>query len=161
MAQHAFSNVFLPNLGPGTGLAILGFRAYAFGRTECCCVQSGFSAALGADAPEALADLLTFTRVLGASGTRKIGLTAPGCARMTQDELSIACALAAAQAWDQAAVCAHLSRLLGTPASAVLQSIITQIGDTFAGHGLGFEAPADARAVPAGTTPAFRLVSSS
>jgi len=158
VARHAISNVHITDLGPATGLAILGFRAHAFGRGDCCCVRSGFSAALGSDADEALQDLLVFTRILGCEGDRKIGLAAPGYGRLTRDELSIACAFSAAQAWDDVAMDAHLSWLLGGSVSQSLKAIVLKIGDMFAGHGMAIDAPTEARRVPAGTTPAFRIV---
>lgn len=161
MTRHAISKVALTDLSPASALAILGFRAHAFGRGDCCCVRSGFSAALGSDADEALADLLVFTRVMGSEGARKIGLAAPGCGRMTRDELSIACALSAAQAWDEVALDAHLSWLLGAVVPQSLTILVGKIGDMFAGHGMAFEAPVEARQVPASATPAFRLVKSS
>jgi len=161
VSRHAMSDVLLTELGPATALALVGFRAHAFGRADCCCVRSGFSAALGRDAHEALAVLLVFTRIMGHEGGRKISLAAPGCGRMTRDELSIACAFSAAQAWDDVAMDAHLSWLLGGPVPQSLKTLVGKIGDIFAGHGMAFEAPVEARRVPAGSTPAFRLVGTS
>jgi len=156
LAHHAFSDVFLPDLGPASGLIILGFRSHAFSCSDRCCVRSGFGAALERDAEEALGDLLVFTRIIGAEGSRKIGLTAPGCGRMTEDELSVVCAFAAAQAWDTVARDVHLRRLLAGQVSACLSTLVTKLSDTFAGHGLAIEAPEEKRAVCGGLTPAFR-----
>lgn len=156
MGQHSFSDIFLPDLGPASGLIILGFRSHAFGCSDRCCVRSGFGAALGQDADEALGDLLVFTRIISAEGSRRIGLTAPGCARMTADELSVICAFAAAQAWDTVARDIHLKRLLAGPIPASLPILVTRLSDTFAGHGLAFEVPKDRGAVPGGLTPSFR-----
>lgn len=159
MNPHQQSDVTLPELGTGTGLVLFGFRASVFGRADCHCVQSGFVSALGKDAGEALGDILTFARLLSDEGTRKIGLSAPGHGRMTRDEVSLACAFSAAQAWDQVALEAHLSWLIGGPVPPRLIKIVTKIADTFAGHSLAFRAPRSARRVPAGDTPAFRIVS--
>ncbi|MEM7741404.1 MAG: hypothetical protein AAF225_11460 [Pseudomonadota bacterium] len=159
MNPHQHSDVTLPELGTGTGLLLFGFRASVFGRAGCHCVQSGFASALGEDADEALSDLLTFARLLSNEGTRKIGLSAPGHGRMTRDEVSLACVFSAAQAWDQVALEAHLSWLIGGPVTPKLMRIVTKIADTFAGHSLAFYAPRSARCVPAGDTPAFRIVS--
>lgn len=139
--SHRFSDTLLPQLGPATGLLILGFRANAFGQSDCCCVQSGFRAALGRDADEALGDLLVFTRLMGRSGRRRIALTAPGCERMTRDELSLASGLAAAQAWDLDSRDRHLGELLAGPPTDALTELVTRIADTFAGHGLAFHVP--------------------
>lgn len=160
MAQHAFSGTDLPSLGAATGLAILGFRSHAFGCTDRCCVQAAFSSAFGTQAGETLADLLVLTRLVSGAGTRKIALTAPGCCRMTRDEVAIACALAAAQAWDPGAVEGHLRSLLAAPVPKALIDITLQIADAFAGRGLAFETPAAARPVPGAVTPAFRLSNS-
>ncbi|MEM7740031.1 MAG: hypothetical protein AAF225_04455 [Pseudomonadota bacterium] len=158
MNAHQLSDVTLPELGNGTGLVLFGFRAAVFGQADCHCVQSGFTSALGADAAGALEDILTFARLLGHEGTRKIGLSAPGHGRMTRDEVSLACVFSAAQAWDQVALEAHLSWLVGAPVPPRLVKIVTKIADSFAGHGLAFHAPRQARCVPAGNTPAFRIV---
>lgn len=159
MTHQSSRSVFLSHHGPATGLAILGLRAHAFGRADCCCVQSGFRAAFGAEAEAALADILLFTRLLAGASARRIALSAPGCDRMTRDEVSVACAFTAAQAWDDIALEAHLSWLLSGPVRLGLGDLVTRIADTFAGHGLAFEAPGEARPVPAGRTPAFRIAS--
>ncbi|MEO1043625.1 MAG: hypothetical protein AAFX52_15195 [Pseudomonadota bacterium] len=158
MNPHQHADVTLPELGTGTGLVLFGFRASVFGRADCHCVQSGFASALGDDAQEALNDILIFARLLSSEGTRKIGLSAPGHGHMTRDEVSLACVFSAAQAWDQVALDAHLSWLVGGPVAPRLIKIVTKIADTFAGHSLAFYAPQSARCVPAGMTPAFRIV---
>ncbi|MEO1043723.1 MAG: hypothetical protein AAFX52_15690 [Pseudomonadota bacterium] len=158
MNSHQLSDVTLPELGTGTGLVLIGFRASVFGQAGCFCVQSGFAASFGQDARPILVDILTCARVLGEEGTRKIGLSAPGQSRMTRDEVSLVCAFSAAQAWDHVALAAHLSWLADRPAAPRLIEVITTIADDFAGFGLAIHAPLAARCVPAGTTPAFRLV---
>lgn len=157
MSFPSHQSAALPDLGPATGLAILGFRAHVFGDVDCCCVRSGYGAAFGPEAEHALADLLLLARLVGSEGQRRVALSAPGCLHMTRDEVSLACALTAAQAWDDRALAAHLESLLGAPAGDALKTLATRIADTFAGHGLAFEAPADARGVPEAQTPAFHL----
>jgi hypothetical protein len=76
---------------------------------------------------------------------------------MTEDEVSIACALTAAQAWDEAALEDHLEGLLAGSPSVSLKDLVVRIADTFAGYGLAFEAPRPMRATFRATTPAFRL----
>jgi hypothetical protein len=154
--DHRYANVFLPDLGPATGLAILGFRAHAFGCARCCSIESGFRSALGDEAETAISDLRTFTHALGHVGARRISLSAPGCGRMTRDEVSIACAFAATQAWDCSALNVHLSWLLAGPVPEKMTDSVVRIGDIFAGHGLAFNAPKGAPAVPNSVTPAFR-----
>ena len=134
----------------------VGVRAHAFGRTDCCCVQTGFRTALEEEADGVLADLLTFTRVMGHVEARRISLSPPGSGRMTRDEVSVACGFVAAQAWDAAALDAHLSWLLAGPVPRRLTDLVIRIADSFAGHGLAFEAPHEARAVEDGVTLAFR-----
>jgi hypothetical protein len=157
MARNATSGIYLPDLGPGTGLAILGFRAHVFGCSDCCCAQSGFNAALGREADRALTDLLVLTRMIRQEGQRRVSISAPGCGRVTEDEVCLARALLAAQAWDERALERHLSCLLAGTASSSLITLVTQIADTFAGHGLAFHVPAHAKVIPAKRMPLSTL----
>jgi len=158
LSKRSFSGVYLTELGPATGLVILGFRAHAFGQSDACCIRSGFQAAMGADAGEALSDLLIFTRMMAIDGHRKIGLTAPGCSQMTRDELSVARAFFSAQAWDEVGLDAHLSWLLAGPVPSSVVAIMTKIADTFAGHGLAFSAPEQSRVEWCGADRTLRVV---
>lgn len=155
---HAFSDIVLPELGHATGLALLGFRAFAFGKEGCFCVQNGYRQALGADSKGALEAMGRLVSALAKEGRRRVMLSAPGCGRLTRDEVSITCALAAAQAWDSGALDAHLSWLLATTVPPLVADAATDIGDVFAAQGLAFTAPEAAKAVPQGLTPAFSLV---
>jgi hypothetical protein len=155
---HAFSDLVLPELGPASGLALLGFRAFAFGKESCFCVQNGYRQALGADSEAALQAVGHFVRALSEEGRRRIMLSAPGCGRLTRDEVSVTCALSAAQAWDQGALDAHLSWLFARMVPPAVAEAAADVGDVFAAHALGFSAPEAARAVPQGLTPAFSLV---
>ncbi|MEM1380707.1 MAG: hypothetical protein AAGH41_08790 [Pseudomonadota bacterium] len=158
MAHHQFSDVALPDLGPATGLAVLGFRACAFGRQDCTCIMSCYHNALGCDADQTMGHVLQFTRLMGNAGFRKIGLSAPGCGRMTRDEVSIACAFSAAQAWDEVALEAHLSWLVAGPVPGHLTQTVIEIADIFAGHGLAFRAPPQGEARPEGAKPVLRVI---
>ena len=137
---------------------ILGFRAHAFGHSDCCAVQSGYKAALSQDADAVLAELLVFARLMGHEGHRKISLTAPGCCRLTRDEVSIAGAFHAAQAWDEFDLDAHLSWLLAGPVPRRIMNVVTSIADSFAGHGLAFEAPQRSRVTQGQGSQPFRVV---
>ena len=159
MHSPHLSDIHLPELGAGAGLLLWGFRACAFGARRCCAVTTGYDRAFGEEGEETLEAVLAFTRAIGTEGARKIQLSAPGCGRMTKDEVSIACVFSAAQAWDEAARDAHLTWLLASEPRRALCERVTRIADAFAGHGLPVMAPASARAVPCGITPAFRVIS--
>ena len=142
MPQVSFvADVFVPKLGVGTGLVIMSFRACALGRAKCCPIIEGYERAFGLEGPTTLSDMHNLTSVLGNDGRRKLTITAPGCARLTADELSIVAMFAAAQADDAAGRDAHLLWLLAKSPGKQVSALVSRIADTFARHGLRIKAP--------------------
>ena len=135
------AGVLVPKLGLGTGLVMMSFRACALGRTECCAIVEGYERAFGLDGPATLSDMQNLTSVLGNDGRRKLTITAPGCARITADELSIVAMFAAAQADDAAGRDAHLLWLLAKSPGRQVSALVSRIADTFGRHGLHIKAP--------------------
>lgn len=132
----------LPEMTPGTVLAIFGFRACAVGRAGCCTLRSAYQRALADDCPTALANMLTFVRMVGYHGRRRVRLSVPGCGRMTADEMLVAAIFAACQAKDYRLRNAHLTWLLAQPPSVSISGLVMEIADCFARNSLPIEAPA-------------------
>ncbi|MEM9840441.1 MAG: hypothetical protein AAF830_14970 [Pseudomonadota bacterium] len=141
MTENRFSGLQLSDLGTGTGLAILGFRACAFGRQQCCRVASGFGAALGEEAGDTLSDLMALTVQVNHQGRRKIGLAGMGCLGVTHEEALIAKAFFATQALNERGAQSHLTTLLGREPTPQISLLMSRISDTFAGYGLAFGDP--------------------
>ena len=142
MGKSLFINeIYLPELGPGAGLSIWGFRACARGGGNCCTVVKGFERMFGTDAPDALRDTHTFAAVIGHEGHRTVSLAMPGCARVTGDELSIIACMSCAQAKDAALRDAHLNWLMGRHPDTRLTSTVTRLSDYYAKYGLQIEMP--------------------
>lgn len=135
------ADVFVPQLGVGAGLVMMSFRACALGRAKCCMIIEGYERAFGLEGPATLSDMHDLTSVLGNDGRRKLTITAPGCARLTADELSIVAMFAAAQADDAAGRDAHLLWLLAKSPGKQVSTLVSRIAGTFARHGLNIKAP--------------------
>lgn len=137
-----FVNGFrLPDLGPGAGYALWGFRAAAVRHLDCPAVIDAFTETFGERRGEALAAIGRFARVLGTDSGRRISLAAPGCCRVTPDELSIVAAFAAAQAGLDARRDAHLAWLMSGRAEAKARLAADAVGGLFLGAGLVIAAP--------------------
>lgn len=106
------TSVTVPDLGPGAGYALWGFRAAAIGGVRCPTLTEGFEEVFGEFAHPALGALLLLAQQLGSEGGRRINIAGPGCNFATADELSIIAMLAAAQAHDTDRCYAHLTWLM-------------------------------------------------
>ncbi len=139
--NHFVSGIYLPQLGTGAGMALLGFRAAAGGNTQCCVLQRCFSTAFSGDAVPILSDFHVLAHILGQEGRRRVSLSRPGVARLTPDEISIVAMLSSAQRGDTFARDAHLSWLLARRPARAFSRIVEQIADRFAYSGLEIKAP--------------------
>ena len=141
-SSDQLTDVLLPELGTGAGIAVWGFRACARGGAGCCAVINGFAHAFGPMiGPVVLERMLDFARHVGHRGGRTVALAMPGCARLSGDELSILACLAAAQTGDRALTEAHLSWLMARPADEELTATVAEIASEFAGVGLHIDMP--------------------
>ena len=161
-AAQFINDLYLPDLGIGTGFALWGFRACASGKSRCQAVSQGYERAFGHDAPGALADMLSLVRCLGRAGRRKISIAPPGCARMTADEVSIAAMLSAAQRRHDEERDAHATWLLAQAPVTDTLSLVDRIADLFSVYDMTLTAPLSEFAMPlAGSrAPALALVHS-
>lgn len=131
----------LPDLGVGAGYALWGFRAAAVHHGDCPALVEAFQQTFGEEGSEALFALHVLARILGRDGGRRIALAAPGCCRVTADELSIVAALAAAQEKAEARRDAHLSWLMGGRAEERARGAADLVAASFARASLKIDAP--------------------
>jgi len=139
--QEFLEHPRLTDLGFGAGFALWGFRSCARSQERCCVIVRGFQRTFGPDAPLAVGGLLALARILGVDGRRKIRLAAPGCIRLTSDELSVIAVLAAAQAHDEIRLEAHLSWLLACAPERRACIAARRTGRVFAAAGMTIAAP--------------------
>ncbi|MEM1380720.1 MAG: hypothetical protein AAGH41_08855 [Pseudomonadota bacterium] len=157
MADGHFSPTVLTDLSSGGSLLVIGFRASMHGRNPASCVYALFANTLGEDARPVLRDIAQFSEIVADECRRHVCTMAPESGVLTDDEVRVLCVFSAAQAWDRAAMQAHLEALLGIGSPRRIVSLVTNIADALAGLGLAIHAPAGARRVPHAMTPAFQL----
>ena len=142
MPPSAFlRDTFLPDLGPGAGVALWGFRACAVGHSECCSLIRGLEHFFGNEGGQVLSHLLRLAQIIGNEGRRKVRLAMPGCAHLTHDEASLLSAFSAAQVYDQALRDAHLSWLLGCAPSDHILTHVQSLADAFDRRAIVIKAP--------------------
>ncbi|WP_412546764.1 hypothetical protein [Maricaulis sp. MIT060901] len=129
--SRLLSNLFLPELGMGAGYFMLGFRALARGAGGCCTLRRTFRDGFGHASGDVLAGLAELVSALGWEGRRKVTLSAPGSARITPDELTLVCTLAAALRGDVPTMSSHLEWLFGRPPSNEVIEIMERLGHHF------------------------------
>ena len=156
MSKNAFfPDLYLPELGHGSGMALLGFRACAFGQTEGHCIGRMFDHFFRDDSGAVLGNLLALVRFMSNDGRRTIVLAPTGCGGLTYDEASLLCCLSAAQLGNAAVRDAYLSWLLAMDPSHFVRVMADEIARTFDRHALAIvPPPAASRArVPARPSP--------
>lgn len=135
------ASMTIPQLGPGAGYALWGFRAAAVGHIDCPSLVKGYERLFGDRADAALSAILVFTRTIGNCGARRIALAVPGCCGVTSDELSIVAVLGAAQAENVDRRNAHLLWLLGRSGDEHASAAADAVGAVFSEGGLTIEQP--------------------
>lgn len=143
MTANFVPDIYAPQLGLGSGFALFSFRACARGQHRCCVVVRGFSEHLQSDASVALDACLRFARELGRDGGRTVTLAAPGCMRVTPDELSFLAAFGALQVDDECRARAHADWLFGGFAPATAMSALEVVAMSFASHDLWVQTPVE------------------
>lgn len=140
MTDRAEAQTYLSGMAQGAGLFVLAVRGVVLGRSDCCCIRTGFAGAFGREAGQALAHIAGMVRLLDRESSRMIGLADLESDRMTVDEGQLIVLLAAAQLGDDAGVSRQLGGFgIGAP-SHDFKERIRAVADLFAGHGLDFEA---------------------
>lgn len=135
------TTVKIPDLGPGAGYALWGFRAAAIGHAPCSVLVRGYEEVFGNYGRPALSGLHLLARTLGSQGGRRITLAWPGCCRTTADELSVVALLSAAQVEDDALCSAHLSWLMCGRNEEEAKTAAVSVGTIFASAGMTIEKP--------------------
>lgn len=135
------SSLTIPQLGPGAGYALWGFRAAAMGHFDCAVLVRGFERLFAEQSATARTAVFCFARAIGSYGKRRIGLGEPGCCGVTSDELSVVAVLAAAQNKDADRRDAHLLWLLGRRDSHAARASADAVGSVFNSVGLVIEQP--------------------
>lgn len=133
--------ITIPDLGPGAGYALWGFRAAATGHVSCPALVNGYEDAFGDFGRPALGALRMLAREIGSAGGRRVTIAAPGCCCVTADELSIVALLSAAQAKDTALCDAHLSWLMCGRGERGARAAAMSLGGIFASAGMTIERP--------------------
>ena len=131
----------LPDLGIGAGMIVWGFRASAAGRARCCVLTQGFDKALGEAGPMGLGGLAALAREIGFRGRRKVSLSAPGCIRVTADELSLIACVSTAQSGQFHEMTAHLSWLLAQSQTGEAGRLVQLVSRAFSHAGLEVKKP--------------------
>ena len=135
------SSLTIPQLGPGAGYALWGFRAAAIGHFDCAALVRGFERIFEERSATARTAVFCFARAIGSCGKRRIGLGEPGCCGVTSDELSVVAVLAAAQNKDAERRNAHLLWLLGRRENQAASAAADAVGAVFSAAGLVIEQP--------------------
>ena len=134
--------VQLADLTQGEHMLLWGFRAVAFGRSDCRLVRQTFDDACGPIGREIRTALSVFVRELGVTGRRKVSLGAPGSFRLTRDEQLILAVFAAAQAEDYPRLEAHLTWLTAEGPRAPFPACACLVAQGLALNGLLLRLPA-------------------
>ena len=135
------SSMRMPDIGSGAGYALWAFRASAIGHSNCPALVKGYAEAFGDLGRLALGGVRLLAHELGTTGGRRVSIAAPGCCRVTADELSIVALLSGAQSNDDALCDAHLAWLLCGGDPSMARAAAASIGSVFLRAGFFISRP--------------------
>ena len=142
MNSSLVSDTTLADLGPGSQVAMFGFRACAFGHTKCCCLLNMFKDFFGEDiGGRVLGRFMRLAESLGSNGFRQLDLTVPNAVRFTHDEASVLRAISSMQQGAYAQSRAHMTWLLARKPRSEEMNIISDLASFFSARDMLVESP--------------------